>query len=960
MKRQLLRALLIVVLLCGAVLLAQPTAAWALDGKGTADEPYRISSAADLQAFAGLVNDTENPDLDACAELTENITADNQWTPIGSYKNKYTGTFNGNDKTISGLYISKENAEQNYCAGLFGAVGKGGTVKNLTLANSTVTVGASDCTVGASDCTVGGICGYNEGGRIEECSVSGSTVTVGTSDCTVGGICGYNEGGRIEECSVSDSIVSGSGVGGICGYNNGSIEGCQNSINISSTVEDGNIGGICGQNAGSIEGCDNSGEVTVTVGSYAGGICGYSSDGKIEECSISGCENRGDVTGSGGKHVGGICGYSSGCKIERCNNSGAVSGGGVNVGGICGAIQNDHDNASISGCENSGDVSGGSNVGGICGAIQNGAENASISNCENSGAVSGSTVGGICGKILNDGENASISNCENIASGIVTGSGNVGGICGQNAGGSIKNSSNLSVNLSGSNVGSICGYNNGSIEGCQNSINISSTVEGGNIGGICGQNAGSINNCGNSGTVTGGSYAGGICGQNDTGGSISNCQNIAAGSVTGSGNVGGICGLNNGSISYCYWLNGTAGAGNGSANHVEQKNADEFASGEVAWMLNQEQEDGPWRQTLGEGKDDLPTLDSTHEIVYRTAFYANTGKEEDNSYQYANSGGDVSMPQTPDYRGYTFGGWYASADFTGEPATTITASDTGDKEYWAKWTAVPSGPSTYQIVLDSDITGGTVTASPRWAARGDTVYLTVTADEGYELSTLSVSDRNGNAITLDNEGGGVYSFTMPIGRVTVTATFDKAVITLPFTDVNANDWFYDPVCFVYENGLMTGTSATTFEPNTSLSRAMLVAVLHRLEGSPAASGSDFSDVASGDWYAEAVNWAASVGVVNGFDDGSFQPNAAITREQMAAILRNYAQYKGMDVTTSGDLSTYSDAASVSDWAQESVQWAVGQGLIHGMTVDTLEPQGLSTRAQVATVLMNAGSLLGGF
>ena len=179
---------------------------------------------------------------------------------------------------------------------------------------------------------------------------------------------------------------------------------------------------------------------------------------------------------------------------------------------------------------------------------------------------------------------------------------------------------------------------------------------------------------------------------------------------------------------------------------------------------------------------------------------------------------------------------------------------------------------------------------------------------------------------------------------------NHGVVPLPFTDVRAGDWFYDPVCYVYSQGLMTGTSATTFEPNTSLSRAMLVAVLHRLEGSPAASAGDFSDVADGDWYAQAVNWAASVGVVNGFDDGTFQPNAAITREQMAVILRNYAEYKGLDVTATGSLSTYTDAASISAWAKESIAWAVGEHLISGVTDDTLQPQGLSTRAQAAAVL----------
>ena len=179
---------------------------------------------------------------------------------------------------------------------------------------------------------------------------------------------------------------------------------------------------------------------------------------------------------------------------------------------------------------------------------------------------------------------------------------------------------------------------------------------------------------------------------------------------------------------------------------------------------------------------------------------------------------------------------------------------------------------------------------------------------------------------------------------------NHGVVTLPFTDVREGDWFYDPVCYVYSQGLMTGTSATTFEPNTPLSRAMLVAVLHRLEGSPAASAGDFTDVADGDWYAQAVNWAASVGVVNGFDDGTFQPNTAITREQLAAILHNYAAYKGLDVTASSDLVNYSDAASVSDWAKESVTWAVGENLISGVTDDTLAPQACATRAQVAAIL----------
>ena len=209
------------------------------------------------------------------------------------------------------------------------------------------------------------------------------------------------------------------------------------------------------------------------------------------------------------------------------------------------------------------------------------------------------------------------------------------------------------------------------------------------------------------------------------------------------------------------------------------------------------------------------------------------------------------------------------------------------------------------------------------------------------------------AAKINSDGTASLSFSHASQYAIVIDDHNHGVVTLPFTDVADSDWFFDPVCFVYSQGLMTGTSATTFEPNTHLTRAMLVAMLHRLEGSPQASAGDFTDVADGDWYAEAVNWAASVGVVNGFDDGSFQPNTAITREQLAAILRNFAAYKGMDVSTSGDLSTYSDAASVSDWAQESVEWMVGSGLLGGYDDNTLRPQGTTTRAEVASVLQRA-------
>ena len=146
---------------------------------------------------------------------------------------------------------------------------------------------------------------------------------------------------------------------------------------------------------------------------------------------------------------------------------------------------------------------------------------------------------------------------------------------------------------------------------------------------------------------------------------------------------------------------------------------------------------------------------------------------------------------------------------------------------------------------------------------------------------------------------------------------------------------------------MTGTSATTFEPNTSTTRAMIVAILNRLEDGPTADGGTFTDIHDGDWYADAVNWAASEGIVAGFEDGTFRPNDPITREQMAAILYNYAQWKGYDVSARADLSRYSDQPS--EWAEDVSRWAVAEGLLTGITEDTLAPQASATRAQVAAI-----------
>ena len=174
----------------------------------------------------------------------------------------------------------------------------------------------------------------------------------------------------------------------------------------------------------------------------------------------------------------------------------------------------------------------------------------------------------------------------------------------------------------------------------------------------------------------------------------------------------------------------------------------------------------------------------------------------------------------------------------------------------------------------------------------------------------------------------------------------------PFADVKASDWFYEAVKYAVQEELFAGTSATAFSPNTPMTRAMLVTVLHRLDGKPSASGTgNFSDVAGGQWYTDAVIWANTSDIVSGYGNGKFGTNDAITREQMAAILYRYAEHKGYGVAKTAELAKFTDAVSVSSWASDAMKWAVANGLISGMTDTTLAPAGTATRAQVASILM---------
>ena len=263
-------------------------------------------------------------------------------------------------------------------------------------------------------------------------------------------------------------------------------------------------------------------------------------------------------------------------------------------------------------------------------------------------------------------------------------------------------------------------------------------------------------------------------------------------------------------------------------------------------------------------------------------------------------------------------------------------------------------PTTYDIVIPSAL-ANTVKADKTKAAAGDTVTLT-TAGEG----TLTVTDANGKTVALTDLGSGKYTFKMPSAKVSVgfKTTVDqpcdggKDCPSAPFTDVDTAKWYHLSVDYVLTHKMMNGVSSRAFAPNANLTRGMLVQILYNLEGKPKGTAANFSDVQADAWYAEAVGWAASNKVVTGYADGTFRPNAAVTREQAAAILYRYAQSKGIDVSVgeNTNILSYVDVQQASEYAIPALQWAVGAGVLNGKNGGRLAPTGTATRAEIAAIM----------
>ena len=273
---------------------------------------------------------------------------------------------------------------------------------------------------------------------------------------------------------------------------------------------------------------------------------------------------------------------------------------------------------------------------------------------------------------------------------------------------------------------------------------------------------------------------------------------------------------------------------------------------------------------------------------------------------------------------------------------TVTSASTGSLG------AVPGS----NVIAINNAENGTITASNTNATKGEKITLTVTPNFDYELVTLSITDKNGNAVAYTKNSDGTFTFTMSDTNVTIDATFMETNWSNPFTDVQEADWFFDAVKSAYENDIMNGITATEFAPTENLTRAMFVQILYNLEGQPSAGISNFTDVANSAWYADAISWAADNTIVSGVGDNLFAPNDEITREQMAVMLYNYCVFKGIEVPNTRTVGAFADADKISTWATETVNAMYAAKILNGKGGNMFDPQGTATRAEVAQMFMN--------
>ena len=334
------------------------------------------------------------------------------------------------------------------------------------------------------------------------------------------------------------------------------------------------------------------------------------------------------------------------------------------------------------------------------------------------------------------------------------------------------------------------------------------------------------------------------------------------------------------------------------------------------------------------------------------------GTAEGNPNTYTIETGAFTL-KNPTKSGYTFTGWSGTGlDGENNMTVTIHTGSTGERSYTAHWRyngGSSGGSSSYPITVPSKTENGTVTVSPKNASAGSTVTITVKPDSGYVLETISVTDKNGNDLKLTDKGGGKYTFTMPASKVEVKATFmeDNSVLNF-FYDVPNDAYYYEAIKWAAENGVTGGIGNGLFGPNQPCTRAQIVTFLWRAAGSPVVNyRMPFTDVDEGAYYAEAVRWAASCGIVTGLTETTFGTNGVCTRAQAAAMIYRCAQAQGKGFT--GAWMFHLPFTDVPEWSYESVAWCYMNGVTTGVNETAFAPGNDCTRAQIVTFLWRAFS-----
>ena len=854
---------------------------------GSEQHPYRISTATQLETFRDLVNgaNDQTADPDAHAKLMNNIdlnpgitfNADGtysspagvvpqEWTPIGnSFSNSYSGNFDGDGHTISGLYIN--SSSDNY-QGLFGYLRQGGTVQNLT---------------------------------------------------------------------VSGTVSGGMHVGGIAGQNNGSVKNCYNTGAVSGSGW--YVGGVVGDNSGTVENCYNTGTVTGTD-DYVGGVVGYNSSSTVENC-----HNIGAV--SGNNFVGGVVGDNGG-SVKNCYNTGEVSGpnsGTSNyVGGVVG-----NNISSVTNCYflQTADVN--ENLSGI------GSGTGTATEKDDTAFHSGEVAW-----LLQNGQTAGEG-------------GVVPLVWGQSKLGETTSLPTLNPTDEQKVYQVTFDYGDSFTEtddrydyryaNANDNVTLPTSTD--PIPSYEGH------------TLTGW--------QNEDG------QTVQGESVTITADTTYYAQWTKDTVNYTVTVTTSPAEGgtvNGGGTFAEGTQVTVTATPASGYTFVEWQEDGE--------KIENAAATYTFELTGNRNLTAIFEKDEDPTpTPTPTPDPEPSGPSTGDSTGWddirdelenAENGDEITIDMGDEtkvPAEIFESLagkdvdvtfDLGDIQWSVNGADIPTDTDFTDLDLGvnldtsgipvnviNTITGEVGTVQITLAHNGEFGFtMTLTAPLGKEnagyWANLYHYDEDAEALNfeaaakIDEDGSVTIPFSHASQYAIVIDTHSHATVDVSdlFIDIAPDAWYKDAVQYAYDNGLMTGVSDTEFAPEATTTRAMIVSILARLENVTTAEAAGFADVDDNDWYATAVNWAANVGVVNGYEDNTFRPNTAITREQLAAILMNYAAYKGEDVSNRADLTSYTDQPST--WAEEAISWSVAEGLLTGVTADTLQPQGAATRAQVAAIL----------